>query len=601
MYIGSAVTFQMIIFNIIAFSLLIKVKATNPIIDISSFTLYPKLVSENGTKCHFDLLQATFSNFGSSASSLLPPIPAECLSQDYSSKFILRLKGEGVGVNYDRYGQIWFNNVEICRHTTPKAIGGKSTWNVDVDVTDYASLLLSHHEKGEIRMALDTVVNPSYSAAYSFTLSLLILELEEGPFKQKTKPLDQIIVPLVSSIQLRDSAPLLRLNLAKASHYTSKNPIDAFIRFHVSGHGCEEFFYANTPDKDNGCVGPVKELYLHYNDTLLDIAPLAPNVYAGGPYNWVPVMAPGSMSIEPFDVPIDFLVLDPLTGHGATLDITIGPNISSFWLVSASLFISTNEDAPRIVNLSTSLTTTASPPFLFDKESTGTSASYNVSATRSVLRSTTLLFSDGSIDSRILNSSIEYHASLWFRQGPDDDVSSTNYTVDWRRDWVKVKPGANPTPPPPPPPSLDKGTKTRMSWSINLTSSSRGVFNNPQGKQFSLTEFFQLDHSFKWGGALWRREMVESVGCFTSSTVGNDGGGGAWWIGGSWRNKARHVVKGGGDDDDLYVLEENVLDGRLVNTSSSRSRSRDSISSRGREKVRSTLDHLFTPDLLVMN
>ena len=60
-----------------------------------------------------------------------------------------------------------------------------------------------------------------------------------------------------------------------------------------------------------------------------------------------------------------------------------------------------------------------------------------------------------------------------------------------------------------------------------------------------------------------------------------------------WWELDRHVVKGGGDDDDLYVLEEHVLDVRLVNTSSSRSRSRDSKSCRGQEKIRSTLDFIY--------
>ena len=74
-------------------------------------------------------------------------------------RIVLEFTGHVSGIQYDRFGAVWVNGIELLRTTSPEPSGMKDIhgndeiikWSVTKDVTDYASalLLLDHEDSKE--------------------------------------------------------------------------------------------------------------------------------------------------------------------------------------------------------------------------------------------------------------------------------------------------------------------------------------------------------------------------------------------------------------------------------------------------------------------
>jgi len=211
--------------------------------------------------------------------------------------------GHVKGVQFDRFGAVWFRGVELLRTTTPEPSLSGIDWHVERDVTDFQSLFRS---AGEMTLMIPNVVDPTYTGVLHINVSIAFYQLAAmAPDVWTVLPLQDIT---------NASDPLNRLANSGALGQASTVTLDpasyvSQIRLHVfaSGHGCEEFWYTNVPGTDvpSGTCGggAYRELLVYIDGVLADAVLPFPVIYTGGinPLLWRPLTGILSFDIPPYE------------------------------------------------------------------------------------------------------------------------------------------------------------------------------------------------------------------------------------------------------------------------------------------------------------
>ena len=118
---------------------------------------------------------------------------------DDIERIVLEFTGQISGIQYDRFGAVWVNGIELLRTTSPEPSGMKDIhgndeiirWSVTKDVTDYASalLLLDEGSKEEVYAAISipNMVNKEYTGVIYVNCSLAFYTSKQQQESTATK------------------------------------------------------------------------------------------------------------------------------------------------------------------------------------------------------------------------------------------------------------------------------------------------------------------------------------------------------------------------------------------------------------------------------
>lgn len=292
---------------------------------------------------------------------------------------VLELRGFVAGVQFDRFGAVWLNGVELLRLTTPEPSPLGISWSVDRDVTSYLELFLN---SGELMLMVPNIVDSTYTGALEVNISFAFYAAE-GSWQAPTAPTSSKAEPpatlprtstaekeataaraasrRTSFVPLRnvskESNPLGAITVNGALGQVNlvtlpTDTVDARLELYASGHGCEEFWYSNTLTAETpagGCGGGAyRELLVYVDGVLAGARYPFPVLYTGGvnPLLWRPLTGISSFDIPPFrfDLTVFLAWLADGQQHNITLAV-FDNNPQGTWLLDGVLVLR-HDDLP---------------------------------------------------------------------------------------------------------------------------------------------------------------------------------------------------------------------------------------------------------------
>jgi hypothetical protein len=243
------------------------------------------------------------------------------------SMVVLDWNGSVAGRQFDRLAGVWIGGVEMLRATTPEPSPAGIQWNVEKDVSEYATIL---NQSQTVVVDLGNVVNPTYTGIFFITLDLTFYATgDENP--PASHP--DLVIPISTSSET--TAWFTLTNPTAAASRTLRLPTNltrARLEIFASGHNNEEFWYANR--------NTFREFQVFVDGALAAVATPFPVIYTGGinPLMWRP-----TPSVEAFDIPPYLVDLTPFVGilsndQPHTIAIKVA-NTTSYWRVDGNLLL----------------------------------------------------------------------------------------------------------------------------------------------------------------------------------------------------------------------------------------------------------------------
>lgn len=349
----------------------------NHLVELQAITLVPTdsrsadppLISSSATPC---ATQQVFSNvgftwYGQPTAAQYTPDLQSCPTG--WGQIVLTLTGSVSGVQFDRYGAVWFRGVEVLRLTTPEPTAwtqsGLNHWQVDQDVTEYASLFNS---PGQFVMDIPNIVDGTYTGVITIDVSLSFYapgqqrRLRTSPIRglQSVTATETTVLPLrnISEVYSGGGDPLNAItNTGRVGQVNlvtmpqdvvqKQDVVQLRLDVYASAHQCDEFWYANSPDgaPNAGCSvgGSYRELQVWVDGVLAGATIPFPAIYTGGfnPYLWMPLAGIDSLNLPPYSFDLSPFLGSLMDGqvHNITLAVY---NQTSFWLLSGVLVLQRN-------------------------------------------------------------------------------------------------------------------------------------------------------------------------------------------------------------------------------------------------------------------
>ncbi|GMF15013.1 unnamed protein product [Phytophthora lilii] len=332
----------------------------------------PPYANVRGAPCVLPLVTHEFANsywhpaveeFGS------PPC-----DDDYTVVYLKWAASCDAGVQYDRIAAVWVNGVELLRTSTAEPSREfRVAWEVTKDVSLYGDIF---KDGGTVVVALDNIVNPTYTSTFKVDLSLEFFR-PRNPRKEVKRP--DLVVPVSSSSKsygwFSEKPSAAQAGPPHRMVQIPDNTEELYLELFLSHHQCDEFFYSNPPDtfamsfaerlgkngnisRDDaenvmdsascGADGAFREVQVLVDDQVVGVVWPFPLVFTGGlsPYLWKPIVGIGA-----FDAPTYILNLTPFLGkvlgdtpHAVAFRVVYG---EAFWLIDANLLVFQDMGAVR--------------------------------------------------------------------------------------------------------------------------------------------------------------------------------------------------------------------------------------------------------------
>jgi hypothetical protein len=318
----------------------------------------PPLARPNNTGCKIELFQnITFRHFGDLYSQNFS-LPTDCRYP--WSKVILDVHGSVKGVQFDRYGAIWINEIEVLRTTTPEPNAAGINWQIEKDISLYADYYLSEFlSNGNLTafISIPSNVGPVYTGIIYVDVSITFYQSNlEFPADNKNSPL---VIPLTRAPQ-NNLFNSMHLNSNQSFSYpfslpsSSMNARSLIADVYLSPHGCEEFYFSNLPTANasefGSCGGgSYRELQIYIDETIFagSIIPF-PVIYTGGanPLLWISLTGIMSFDIPSYQIDLSpFLNLLVNTTVNHTIRFTVlNNNPQGNWFLDAALLVMRGEE-----------------------------------------------------------------------------------------------------------------------------------------------------------------------------------------------------------------------------------------------------------------
>jgi hypothetical protein len=244
-------------------------------------------------------------------------VPAECggTSSDKWDYITLQFDGQVAGVQFDRFGGLWFAGVELLRTTTPEPATGVShggtSWSIRKDITDYASLFALAANSVNTSLSVPNVVTDVYTGTEYIRVTATFHLRTRGEVKQPMQVvplLDPSSSPWSITGLTNTSQPLLRPIALTPSHAGRVKRM--YLDVYASNHGGSEEFWYTTESA-------YREIDVYVDGCLAAAFYPALVVYTGGicPLLWRPLV-----SLVALDIPayrLDITAFAGLLNDGA--------------------------------------------------------------------------------------------------------------------------------------------------------------------------------------------------------------------------------------------------------------------------------------------
>jgi peptide N-acetyl-beta-D-glucosaminyl asparaginase amidase A len=298
----------------------------------------PAIVRPDTPSCTVTLANAVpFENFTPYVGSYTPP--ASCAGP--YSKIVFDWNVSVSGVQFDRLGAVWIGGTEIFHFTTSEPPGPQITWHAEKDVTEYASTLATAQP---FTISLGNVVNSQYTGIYTVTATLTY-------YGTSTKWPAAVTPDLVAPISNGGSSPPwftlnTPSNQASATLNLPTNIEGAKLEVYTTGHGCDEFWYAQESTAYEQSIGQTcggtayREIDVTVDGTLAGVIVPFEYLYTGAinPSLWDPITGHDTLDVPPYEVDLGPFVGSLTNGQPHTIALYVYNNFG-YWVADADLLI----------------------------------------------------------------------------------------------------------------------------------------------------------------------------------------------------------------------------------------------------------------------
>lgn len=305
----------------------------------------PPVRRPSTASCKVTLIQNyQFNNFTPATGSYAPP--ASCPGP--WSKVILDWNVSVSGVQFDRLGAIWLGGTEIFHFTTSEPPGPQISWHVEKDVSEYAN---TFQTASDYTVSLGNLVNSTYTGIYNATATLTFYKVGKR-WPAATVP--DVVAPI--SEYPSGSPPWFTLNSpsnqASATLNLPTNIEDATLEVYTTGHGCDEFWYAQESTAYEQSIGQTcggtayREIDVRIDNQLAGIVNPYPYLYTGAidPILWLPVTGHDTLDIPAYKVDLGPWVGLLTNGQPHTVGFSVYNNFG-YWVADADLLLSLDHGA----------------------------------------------------------------------------------------------------------------------------------------------------------------------------------------------------------------------------------------------------------------
>lgn len=277
------------------------------------------------------------------------------------TKVVLKWSAVCRGRQFDRIAAVWLGGVEIFRTCTAEPTPQGIIWEMEKDVTRYASLWMKPQE---VVVSVGNVVDGTYTGIINVTLSVSFYHgghessAEKAEHSSKHSKLDDysakpadVILP-IGEASFADGGYWFQLSNESDKFNTSlqipPNTYKAVLEVCVSPHGSDEFWYTNPPNvyiEANNLTnypgnGAFREVLASIDGNVVGAVYPFVVVYTGGvnPLFWRPAAAISAFDLPSYDIDITPLVGNLLDGKNHTFGLTVTDALY-LWLLQANLHI----------------------------------------------------------------------------------------------------------------------------------------------------------------------------------------------------------------------------------------------------------------------
>ena len=286
-------------------------------------TADPTVPRPNTKPCVVTLLSnQAFADFSNKNFNFTPP--ANCRGPWAKVVFTADFSIQA-GVQFDRTGQVFFDNVNIYFGTTAEPLQNQTdTWHVERDLTDYSSLFMTPQTG---YASLGNIVGADGLTSTIF--GTFKLEFYPADFGNPAPRTADLVLPLPDNGN--GSALLNNSNPELTQAFTLPNNVEsAYLDVVAQSQNQEEQWFLCLPNSVASDVGDCGNTAFRQVDVSIDgqpagVAPVFPWIYTGGvdPGLWIPIPGVQTLNLLPYRVDLTPFAGILSNGQQHTVGVTV--------------------------------------------------------------------------------------------------------------------------------------------------------------------------------------------------------------------------------------------------------------------------------------
>ena len=292
------------------------------------------------------LSNQAFADFSNKNFNFTPPTdcPGPWAKVVFTADFSIQ-----AGVQFDRTGQVFFDNVNIYFGTTAEPLQNQTdTWHVERDLTDYSSLFMTPQTG---YASLGNIVGADGLTSTIF--GTFKLEFYPPDFGNPAPRTADLVLPLPEngngSVQLNNSNPELTQVFT-----LPKNVESAYLDVIAQSQNEEEQWFLCLPNSVASDVGDCGNTAFRQVDVSIDgkpagVAPVFPWIYTGGvdPGLWIPIPGVQTLNLLPYRVDLTPFAGILSNGQQHTVGVTVF-NAFEYFSTVATLLVYEDHGSPQL-------------------------------------------------------------------------------------------------------------------------------------------------------------------------------------------------------------------------------------------------------------
>ena len=297
------------------------------------------------------------------------------------SKVVLDWTTQVQGRQYDRSGDLTIGGVSVWFGTTYEPDPAGITYHFAKDLTEYSSIF---SKPQPFNGGIVNYVNSTDTGVYAQTVTLTFYKADRA----NPAPAEPDDVVGLGSADADASAPTVDLTAGGLP----RNIVGAYLEVYIKGNGCDEQWFTDVPNDvaakyaSAGLCGngAYREVAAAIDGTPAGVTQYFPYIYTGGivPTLWRPIPAIGTFDMSPELLNVTPFVGRIVDGGSHTVALTVA-NAGDVWNLEANLILYTDPDATQTSGALTQDTIAPTAVQSTTEESTPTTTTATMTASRS--------------------------------------------------------------------------------------------------------------------------------------------------------------------------------------------------------------------------